>query len=317
MSLHVCSLLGENKAILLDRFDHDCFHLYSLQSRYDLGTNFPMFLNLSNSRDIFPWDPRSLVACFTFRRWKNIWYGLVPWTALSFFGVFPMPDKGFRTLIWKGQKKQGKESNFSVDFPLCTALPLHYHCSSCTDFSFFVGFVVYPLNINEARESDCSFLHGHFGSVSRPKLKLFMRLLRKFSTFQILMFCFHLSYVSHFPKVSAFEDFRVKAMTCNLYFIAGDYARQAAKAPPARSALRALTPRRPRSPRPSSFRDFRWGRPTTSTGHFSSVFPRSSTNSTRHTAQRRGAQPCNGSRSSWTTFEFSSQCRRTRSWTCC
>ena len=54
MSLHVCSLLGENKAILLDRFDHDCFHLYSLQSRYDLGTNFPMFLNLSNSRDIFP-----------------------------------------------------------------------------------------------------------------------------------------------------------------------------------------------------------------------------------------------------------------------
>ena len=37
-------------------------------------------------------------------------------------------------------------------------------------------------------------------------------------------------------------------MTCNLYIIAGDYARQAAKAPPARSALRALTPRRPRSP---------------------------------------------------------------------
>ena len=31
----------KNKAILLDRFDHDYLHLYSLKSRYDLGTNFP------------------------------------------------------------------------------------------------------------------------------------------------------------------------------------------------------------------------------------------------------------------------------------
>ena len=40
-------------------------------------------------------------------------------------------------------------------------------------------------------------------------------------------------------------------MTYNVYFSAGDYTRQAAKAPPARPALRALTPRRPPLPRPT------------------------------------------------------------------
>ena len=47
----------------------------------------------------------------------------------------------------------------------------------------------------------------------------------------------------------------------------------------------------------------------------SSVFQRSTTSTTEHTLQCRDAQQCNGSRSNWTICEFSSQCRRSRSWT--
>lgn len=127
----------------------------------------------------------------------------------EFFGGLPNAKQRLPDPHLKGPKETGQRIQFfswlSIMYSSAVTLPLLFM------FSFFVGFVVYPLNINEARESDCSFLHSHFGSVSRPKLKLFMRLLRKF--FHVPNFNVLLSLVIRFslPQSFCFWRFSIES----------------------------------------------------------------------------------------------------------
>ena len=74
----------EPACLFLDRFDHDCFHLYSLKSRYDLWTNFPPVPQLEYFMRHFSLIPKISCCMHYLSILKNLWFGLVPWTTLNF-----------------------------------------------------------------------------------------------------------------------------------------------------------------------------------------------------------------------------------------
>ena len=141
-NLYVCSLIREktrqNSWIVLTMIISICI-LWNHDMIWELV--FQLFLNLSNSRNIFPEIQDLLMHVFTVpRSWKIselVLYHESLWISLNLLGLPKQrsPDPHLKEL-WV-QKKQGKRTifiRFSFGFPLYTVLRLHYHCPSCTVF---------------------------------------------------------------------------------------------------------------------------------------------------------------------------------------
>ena len=211
------------------------------------------------------------------KKLKNLWVGLAPWIPLNLsepFGFTQTKVSGPSSERIMSPKETKAREQFSFDFhsvshyiQFCGYIAIAHHVQ------FLSWFVVYPLYITEVHEYDCSFLHSHVGSVSRPKRNPIAHKVFHVPSFNLRISCdmclsfFH-CFCSWRLLIASHDIHRVQSI--------------------------------------GKTNDF----------NPSSVFQRSTTSTTGHTLQCRDAQQCNGSRSNWTICEFSSQCRRSRSWTC-